>query len=120
MGVEVSVPVQSHSRVRPTLPLWLSLCLSLFSADTIDYADGQVEPSVDRELIEVVEVESDAETDEADGAEAASGEVAGVDAMFELVIGRLIRGPVFAHLPASQQLEASTKYAPWHISHVSN
>lgn len=93
---------------------------------TVDYSDGQVEPSVARELIEVVEMPiADTGSDDDDSAlyddnggdglggvaAPGGGDVVGTDAMFDLVIGRLVRGPTFSSLPRDKQLEASSRIA---------
>ena len=77
----------------------------------VDYADGAFEESVARELIEVVEVESAVEHSEEEGDDDADGVVIGTDAMFDLVIRRMVQGPAFSSLPPDKQREASDKIA---------
>ena len=108
--------LQAGTRVKarwqggPTFHTGRVAALNYDGTYAIDYADGDVEPEVPRNLIEVVEID-DASSEGGDYDAQEAGEVAGTDAMFDLVIGRLVRGPVFSQLPSDQQLEASTKIA---------
>ena len=85
--------------------------LNLDGTYRVDYADGAFEESVARELIEVVEVESAVEHSEEEGDDDADGVVIGTDAMFDLVIRRMVQGPAFSSLPPDKQREASDKIA---------
>ena len=88
--------------------------LNLDGTYTVDYSDGQLETSVARDLIEVVEVdEIVAQSEEEDGGASGEdgGEVMGTAAMFDMVIGRLVRGPTFSSLPSDKQRHASDKIA---------
>ena len=87
------------------------LGLNLDGTYKVDYADNQLELSVARDLIEVVELEAQVELSEEEG-EADDGEVVmGSAAMFDLVIGRMVRGPAFSQLPADKQAAAAEQIA---------
>ena len=87
------------------------LGLNLDGTYKVDYADNQLELSVAREFIEVVELEAQVELSEEEG-EADDGEVVmGSAAMFDLVIGRMVRGPAFSQLPADKQAAAAEQIA---------
>ena len=77
----------------------------------VDYADGSFEESVARELMEVVEVEPAVEQSEEEGDDDDDGVVMGTDAMFDLVIRRMVQGPAFSSLPPDKQRQASEKIA---------
>jgi hypothetical protein len=77
----------------------------------VDYADGSLESSVARDLIEVVEVEPTVEQSEEEDDDDDGNIVMGSEAMFDLVIGRMVRGPAFSSLPPDKQRVASEKIA---------
>lgn len=85
--------------------------LNLDGTYRVDYADGNYENSVARDLIEVVEVESNVEQSEEEGEAGDDDVVMGTDAMFDLVIGRMVQGPAFSSLPPDKQRLASEKIA---------
>lgn len=77
----------------------------------VDYADGSLEESVDRDLMEVVEVDAAVEQSEEENEGEDGDVVMGTDAMFDLVIGRMVQGPAFSSLPPDKQRQASEKIA---------
>eukprot|EP01043_Picozoa_sp_COSAG02_P063256 COSAG02_NODE_8918_length_2400_cov_3.677097_2_plen_337_part_00 len=77
----------------------------------VDYADGHFEESVTRDLMEVVEVEAAVEQSEEEDAADDDDVVMGTDAMFDLVIGRMVQGPAFSSLAPDKQRQASEKIA---------
>jgi hypothetical protein len=77
----------------------------------VDYADGHFEESVTRDLMEVVEVEAAVEQSEEEDAAGDDDVVMGTDAMFDLVIGRMVQGPAFSSLTPEKQRQASEKIA---------